>query len=95
MKPMRATEAEQPEIFAVIKREMPAIHRAALKMGKQLRGLSDVSQKKAIAELTASWILAVYPEDLELVLSLSDAMRDQTDIDLQEAFRLKERQKQH
>lgn len=95
MKPMRATEAEQPEIFAVIKRELSAIHRASLKMGKQLRGLSDVSQKKAIAELTASWILAVYPEDLELALSLSDAMRDQTDIDLQEAFRQKERQKQH
>lgn len=95
MKPMRATEAEQPEIFATIKRELPAIHLASRKMVKQLRGLSDVSQKKAIAELTASWIMAVYPEDLELQLSLAEAIRDQAEIDLREAFRLKARQQQH
>jgi|EndMetStandDraft_5_1072996.scaffolds.fasta_scaffold99449_2 hypothetical protein len=95
MKPLRATEAEQPEIFAILKREMPAIHRASLKMGKQLRGLSDISQKKAISELMASWVMAVYPEDLDLQLSLAEAIRDQAEIDLREASRVKERQKQH
>lgn len=54
-------------------------------MAKQMRGLSDVSQKQAIAELTATWILAIYPESLELALSLSDAMREQTDIYLRES----------
>ncbi|MER9253984.1 hypothetical protein NKI59_19545 [Mesorhizobium sp. M0598] len=54
-------------------------------MAKQMRGLSDVSQKQAIAELTATWILAIYPESLELALSLSDAMRAQTDIYLRES----------
>ncbi|MBM2712719.1 hypothetical protein JQK88_15955 [Mesorhizobium caraganae] len=48
-------------------------------MGKQMRGLSDVSQKAAIAELTAIWCLA-NPEDLDLALSLSEAIRHQTDI---------------
>ena len=95
MKPMRATEAEQPEIFATIRRELPAIHRASLKMAKQLRGLSDISQKKAIAELMASWVMAVYPQDWELQLSLAEAIRDQADIDLKGAFRLKEQQRQH
>jgi len=95
MKPMRATEAEQPEIFATIRRELPAIHRASLKMAKQLRGLSDISQKKAIAELMASWVMAVYPEDLDLQLSLAEAIRDQAEIDLKEASRVKAQQKQH
>ncbi|RWB57123.1 hypothetical protein [Mesorhizobium sp.] len=54
-------------------------------MAKQMRDLSDVSQKHAIAELTATWILAVYPENFELALSLSDAMREQTDIYLKES----------
>ena len=85
MKPIIATEAEQPEIYATVKREMPAIHRAVGKMGKQLRGLSDVSQKQAITELTTIWILANYPEDLDLALSLSEAMRHQVDIHLRES----------
>ncbi|MDX8526985.1 hypothetical protein RFM68_21010 [Mesorhizobium sp. MSK_1335] len=85
MKPILATEAQQPEIYATVKRERQAIHRAVNKMAKQMRGLSDVSQKQAIAELTATWILAVYPQSLELALSLSDAMRDQTDIYLKES----------
>ena len=84
MKPITATEAEQPEIYAIVRREMPAIHRAASKMAKQLRGLSDVSQKQAITELTTSWILAIYPDNLDLALSLSDAMRHQIDIHLRE-----------
>ncbi|CDX11735.1 hypothetical protein MPL3356_110129 [Mesorhizobium plurifarium] len=95
MKPIRATEAEQPEIYATVKSEMPAIHRAIGKMAKQLRGLSDVSQKRAIAELTAAWIAAVYPDDLDLAISLSDAMRDQTDIILKEAWEYRERQQRH
>lgn len=95
MKPLRATEAEQPEIFAIVKREMPAIDRAIGKMAKQLRGLSDVSQKRAIAELSAAWIMAIYPDDLELAISLSDAMRDQTDIILKEAWEHRERQQRH
>ncbi|RWC76652.1 hypothetical protein EN858_29995 [Mesorhizobium sp. M4B.F.Ca.ET.215.01.1.1] len=85
MKPMIATETEQPEIYATVKRERAAIHRAASKMSKHMRGLSDVSQKQVIAELTAAWILATYPEDLDLALSLSDAMRHQTDIYLRES----------
>ncbi|MER8555522.1 hypothetical protein NKJ87_20170 [Mesorhizobium sp. M0027] len=85
MKPITATESEQPEIYATVKRERAAIHRAVSKMAKQMRGLSDVSQKQAIAELTATWILAIYPEDLDLALSLSDAMRHQTDIYLRES----------
>jgi hypothetical protein len=68
-----------------VKRERPAIHRAVGKMGKQMRGLSDVSQKQAICELTATWILANYPEDLDLALSLSEAIRHQTDIYLTES----------
>ncbi|MER9629594.1 hypothetical protein [Mesorhizobium sp. M0296] len=85
MKPITATESEQPEIYATVKRERAAIHRAASKMAKHMRGLSDVSQKQAISELTAAWILAIYPEDLDLALSLSDAMRHQTDIYLRES----------
>ncbi|MER9654388.1 hypothetical protein NKJ26_12845 [Mesorhizobium sp. M0152] len=84
MKPITATEFEQPEIYATVRREMPAIHRTVSKMGKQLRGLSDVSQKQAITQLAATWILANYPEDLDLALSLSDAMRHQVDIHLRE-----------
>jgi len=95
MKPLRATEAEQPEIFAIIKREIPAIHRAALKMAKQLRGLTDVSQKMAITELTTVWIKTLYPDDLDLQLSIAEAFRDQTEIHLKETFRLEARQKQH
>ncbi|MBZ9815127.1 hypothetical protein [Mesorhizobium sp. CA7] len=91
MKPIRATEAEQPEIYATVRRELPAIHRAAQKMAKHLRGLSDVSQKQAITELTAAWIMAIYPDSLDLAISLSDAMRDQTDIDLQQAFETRRR----
>jgi hypothetical protein len=64
-------------------------------MSKQLRGLSDVSQKRAIAELSAAWIMAVYPDDLELAISLSDAMRDQTDIILKEAWEDRVRQQRH
>ena len=92
MKPMRATEAEQPEIFATIRRELPAIHQASRKMGKQLRGLSDIGQKMAIAELMAGWAMAVYPEDLDLQLSLAEAIRDQAEIDLREASRVKAQQ---
>ncbi|MGX8014326.1 hypothetical protein ACVDG8_037925 (plasmid) [Mesorhizobium sp. ORM8.1] len=95
MKPMRATEVEQPEIYATVKREMPDIRRAVAKMVKPLRGLSDVSQKQAITEMTAAWIMAIYPDDLDLAISLSDAMRDQTDIHLQEAWRVHGRRKQH
>ncbi|MER8430068.1 hypothetical protein [Mesorhizobium caraganae] len=54
-------------------------------MAKQMRGLSDVSQKAAIAELTAVWVLANYPEDLDLALSLSNAIRHQTDIYIRES----------
>ena len=64
---------------------MPAIHRAVNKMAKQMRDLSDVSQKQAIAELTAIWVLANYPEDLDLALSLSEAIRRQTDIHIRES----------
>jgi hypothetical protein len=95
MKTMRATEAEQPELFAEVKREIPAIHRAATKMAKQLRGLSGVSQKQAIAKLASCWIMALYPDDLKLAISLSDAIRDQVDINLQEAWRTRDLQKQH
>lgn len=56
MKPITATESEQPEIYATVRREMRAIHTSVGKMAKQMRGLSDVSQKQAIAELTAAWI---------------------------------------
>jgi hypothetical protein len=87
MEPIIATESEQPELYATIKRERPAIHRAVNKMARQMRGLSDVSQKAAIAELTAIWCLANYPEDLDLALSLSDAIRHQTDICLRESKR--------
>ncbi|MDX8527956.1 hypothetical protein RFM68_26060 [Mesorhizobium sp. MSK_1335] len=85
MKSIIVTEAEQPEIYATVKRERQAIHRAVNKMAKQMRGLSDVSQKQAIAELMATWILAIYPESMELALSLSDAMREQTDFYLKES----------
>lgn len=95
MKTIRATEAEQPEMFAELRREMPAIHRATLKMGKQLRGLSGIGKKQAIAKLVTGWIMTIYPDDLELAISLSDAMRDQVDIHLQEAWRMHDRQKQH
>ncbi|MER9296549.1 hypothetical protein NKI38_08635 [Mesorhizobium sp. M0621] len=91
MKPITATESEQPEIYATVMKEMPAIHRAVSKMAKQMRGLSDVSQKQAITELTTVWILAIYPENLELALSLSDAMRHQVDIHLRESKKARAR----
>ncbi|MES0179673.1 hypothetical protein NKJ86_13880 [Mesorhizobium sp. M0025] len=85
MKPMIATESEQPEIYATVRREMPAIHRAVSKMGKQMRGLSPLSQKAAIAELTAIWCLANYPDDLDRALSLAEAICHQADIYLRES----------
>ena len=87
MKPIIATESEQPEIYATVKRERPAIDRAVNKMAKQMRGLSDVSQKVAIAQLTATWALANYPDDVGLALSLSEAIRHQTDIYLREVMK--------
>jgi len=36
-------------------------------------------------ELTAVWILPDYPKDLDLALSLSDAMRHQIDIHKRES----------
>ncbi|MER9874582.1 hypothetical protein [Mesorhizobium sp. M0195] len=84
MKSIIATESEQPELYALVKRERPAINRAVDKMTKQMRGLSDVSQKVAIAQLTATWALANYPDDPDLALSLSEAIRHQTDIYLRE-----------
>ncbi|QKC83487.1 hypothetical protein [Mesorhizobium sp. NZP2077] len=84
MKPIIATESEQPELYALVKRERPAIDRAVDRMAKQMRGLSDVSQKVAIAQLTATWSLANYPDDPDLALSLSEAIRHQTDIYLRE-----------
>lgn len=95
MKPLRATKAEQPEVYAIVEREMPAIHRAAIKMAKQLRGLTDVSQKMAITELTTIWIKTLYPENLDLQLSLAEAFRDQTEVHLRETARLEGRQSQH
>ncbi|MER9341814.1 hypothetical protein NKI41_13580 [Mesorhizobium sp. M0601] len=85
MRPINVTAAEQPEIHATVRRERPAIHRSVIKMAKRMRGLSDVSQKHAIAELTATWILAIYPDSLELALALSGKMREQTDIYLTES----------
>lgn len=85
MKPLIGDRVEQAAIYATVERERPQIHGCVSKMAKQMRGLSDVSQKQAIAELTASWILAVYSEHSELALSLSDAMRHQTDIYLRES----------
>ncbi|RUV92922.1 MULTISPECIES: hypothetical protein [unclassified Mesorhizobium] len=85
MKPIIGDRIEQADIYATVERERPQIHRCVSKMAKQMRGLSDVSQKQAIAELTASWILAIYPKDLDLALSLSEAMRHQTDIYLRES----------
>ncbi|MER8602134.1 hypothetical protein NKH09_30725, partial [Mesorhizobium sp. M1339] len=73
-----ARQAVRNLIVAPPTLEMPVVR------GVQMRGLSDVSQKQAIAELTATWILAIYPGDLDLALSLSDAMRHQTDIYLRE-----------
>ena len=84
MKLIIAAGSEQPKRCATIKRERPAIHRAVNKMAKQMRGLSDVSQKVAIAQLTATWALANYPEDPDLALSLTEAIRHQTDIYLRE-----------
>ncbi|ESZ29625.1 hypothetical protein [Mesorhizobium sp. L2C067A000] len=83
MKPMIATESEQPEIYATVRRKMPAIHRAVSKMGKQMRGLSPISQKAA--ELTAIWCLANYPDNLDRALSLAEAIRHQADIYLRES----------
>ncbi|MBA1144784.1 hypothetical protein [Mesorhizobium neociceri] len=80
MKPTIATESEQPELYALVKLERPAINSAVDKMAKQMRGLSDVSQKVAIAQLTATWALANYPEDPDIALSLTEAIRHQTDI---------------
>ncbi|MER8565934.1 hypothetical protein NKH85_19740 [Mesorhizobium sp. M0924] len=85
MKPMIATESEQPEIYATVRREMPAIHGALSEMGKQMRGLSPLSQKAAIAELTAIRCLANYPDDLDRALSLAEAIHHQADIYLRES----------
>ena len=88
MNPIAATEPEPPETYATVwcgMTAIPAIPRAVDKMAKQLRGLSDVSQKQDISELTAVWILPDYPKDLYLALSLSDAMRHQIDIHKRES----------
>lgn len=85
MKPIIADPTDHADIYATVMRERPAIQRTVSKMAKQMRGLSDLSQKQTIAELTATWILAIYPQDLDLALSLSDAIRHQTDIYLKES----------
>lgn len=68
------------DVQATVARERPVIPRKVEKIIKLLSTLSDVSQKQAICELTAVWVSAIYPDDPEMALSLSDAMREQTDI---------------
>jgi hypothetical protein len=71
---------ELEEMYATFLRETPQIDRAVSKMIKQMKGLSDVGHKQAIAKLVSKFVMAIYPDDLEKALSLSDAMRDQVDI---------------
>ncbi len=80
MIPSDLNSPEYLDVQATVARERPAIHRKVEKIIKLLSTLSDVSQKQAICELTAVWISALYPDDPKMALSLSDAMREQTDI---------------
>jgi hypothetical protein len=71
---------EVDEIRETVRREQPDIERAAINMQKCLRGLSDVSQKQAIATLASGWIKARCPDDKEKALLLSEYLREQVDL---------------
>ncbi|WP_296746314.1 hypothetical protein [Mesorhizobium sp.] len=82
MKPT-TVDVNSPDYLAVqetVTRERHEITRTADKMLERLRGLSPVSQKQAICQMTAIWVMANYPRDKETQLSLSDAIREQTDM---------------
>jgi hypothetical protein len=76
--------ADEAEIYETVRREQPQIERATNRMLKSMRGLSGVSQKQALAQLMAGWIKAIYPNDRERALLLSEHMREQVDVYLNE-----------
>ena len=67
-----------------VRREQPQIERATNRMLKSMRGLSGVSQKQALSQLMYGWIKAIYPHDREKALLLSEHMREQVDVYLNE-----------
>lgn len=74
------TQQDYDETYAIFRKEQPQINGAALKMAKQMKGLSDIGQKQAMCKLLADFVMWVYPDDLEKALALSEAMREQVDI---------------
>ncbi len=74
------TQQDYDETYAILRKEQLQINGAALKMAKQVNGLSDIGQKQAMGKLLADFVMWVYPDDLEKALALSDAMREQVDI---------------
>ena len=80
MESLSISPQEVDEIRETLRREQPAIGRAASKMQKALRGLSDVGQKQAIATLASGWIKARCPDDKEKALAISEYLRHQVDL---------------
>lgn len=80
MADLSISQEEVDEIRETVRREQPGIERAAVKMQKCLGGLSDVSQKQAIATLVSGWIKARCPDDKENALLLSEYLREQVDL---------------
>ena len=80
MPQISVSAAQEAEIYATVRREQPKIDRATSRMQKQLKGLSGVSQKQAIASLVSGWVMGAYPQDKEMALLLSEHMREQVDV---------------
>lgn len=80
MQPSGNTEALYADIRETYDRELPEILEAAQAMSLHLKGLSDVGQKHALCILMNAWIRAIYPDDTEMALKLSDKMREQVDM---------------
>lgn len=87
MKAPKISKAEEARLHADAKREQPEILRAVREMAEILGRLSPTGQKLALGQLVASWIVAVYPDDKSMALLLSDAVREQVDINLDEVMR--------
>jgi len=73
------SDAEKNEIYETVLREMPQIDRAATKMLRSLKGLSDVGQKHAIEKFLATWIDASMP-DMEHVVSFTAHLKQEIDL---------------
>lgn len=76
------TKEELADAYAEIEPQWNEILRTAERSLRPIMKLDRLAQKHAICQLTAIWIRTVYPDDDEMALALSDAFREQVNINL-------------